>query len=308
MKKLDRFLVRHESKIMQALIIAIIIAFLLVLKVYLPDLTGAFKSMLPSTEKAELVVSEAEGWQNLDEDERVLKAISLGGNTAYLNKREIALYNEVVDFVNSVSGKSEFEIALAAHDYVCETTAYDETVDTENNSLSYGYDSASAYGSLVLHYTVCAGYARAYRLLLSACGMEAYYVVGDCPGGAHAWNIARIDGDYYHTDTTFDDYSQNYKFFLCPDGYMSASREWDAQDYPSCNSYDYSENKYKEVSSEAEAFEYACEQISEDGCVFLKCRFYVSDFRSVAEYFMTNIQIFTQVEGEYVYYSISLQP
>lgn len=60
---------------------------------------------------------------------------------------------------------------------------------------------------------VCEGYARAIQYLLQKCGIECAEVAGFIqkengdPDGAHAWNIVKIDGDYYYLDTTWDDSS-----------------------------------------------------------------------------------------------------
>lgn len=60
---------------------------------------------------------------------------------------------------------------------------------------------------------VCEGYARAMQYLLQKCGIECAEVVGYIRketgerDDAHAWNIVKIDGDYYHLDTTWDDSS-----------------------------------------------------------------------------------------------------
>lgn len=60
---------------------------------------------------------------------------------------------------------------------------------------------------------VCEGYARAMQYLLHRCGIEC----AECAGyirkesgeqdGGHAWNILKLDGDYYYLDTTWDDSS-----------------------------------------------------------------------------------------------------
>lgn len=59
------------------------------------------------------------------------------------------------------------------------------------------------------YYTVCDGYARCYRRLLQTAGIEAYYVSGsnvDNPArSGHAWNLVKINGNYYHADVCWDD-------------------------------------------------------------------------------------------------------
>lgn len=60
---------------------------------------------------------------------------------------------------------------------------------------------------------VCEGYARAVQYLLQKCGIECAEVAGHIRketgerDAAHAWNILKIDGDYYHLDVTWDDSS-----------------------------------------------------------------------------------------------------
>lgn len=60
---------------------------------------------------------------------------------------------------------------------------------------------------------VCEGYARAVQYLLQKCGIECAEAVGKInkePGerdSYHAWNIVKIDGDYYYLDATWDDSS-----------------------------------------------------------------------------------------------------
>ncbi|MCD7784341.1 MAG: hypothetical protein LUH18_01950 [Oscillospiraceae bacterium] len=58
---------------------------------------------------------------------------------------------------------------------------------------------------------VCEGYARALQYLLQKCGIECAEVAGHIrkesgqDEEAHAWNIAKIDGEYYYLDVTWDD-------------------------------------------------------------------------------------------------------
>lgn len=63
--------------------------------------------------------------------------------------------------------------------------------------------------------TVCAGYTKAYTMLLSAAGIESYpveaYEGPNNTGTGHAWNIVKINNGYtetyYETDVTWDDYT-----------------------------------------------------------------------------------------------------
>lgn len=100
---------------------------------------------------------------------------------------------------------SDYEIAHALHDYLINKVEYLEVGDHQ-----------TAYGALVNGKAVCAGYARAYQLLLNRAGICCTYVCGDSfnPNGKkvpHAWNLLWLDGKCYYTDVTWDD--QNSEIF-----------------------------------------------------------------------------------------------
>lgn len=51
--------------------------------------------------------------------------------------------------------------------------------------------------------TVCQGYASATQYLLARLGIQTAIVTGEANGAAHAWNLVRMDGEYYYVDTTW---------------------------------------------------------------------------------------------------------
>lgn len=100
---------------------------------------------------------------------------------------------------------SDYEIALTLHDYLVNKVQY----------VSEG-DHQTVYGSLVNGKAVCAGYARAYQLLMNAAGIPCTYITGKSADPAmlaagveelqpHAWNLVWLDGKCYYTDVTWDD-------------------------------------------------------------------------------------------------------
>lgn len=75
----------------------------------------------------------------------------------------------------------------------------------------------SAYSALVSNRTVCAGYARAFQYIMQQLGIPCYYCTGYA-GQNHAWNIIRLDGDFYNVDVTWDDTIPfTYDYFNCSD-------------------------------------------------------------------------------------------
>lgn len=69
------------------------------------------------------------------------------------------------------------------------------------------------YGVFLDRKAVCAGYAYAMQYLLRKCGIECTQASGmirkedGSSAGGHGWVLVKLDGDYYHLDTTWDDSS-----------------------------------------------------------------------------------------------------
>ncbi len=111
---------------------------------------------------------------------------------------------------------SAYDVALRLHVKLISSVDYD-TIALERQRQDGGPpDDRIDYlrticGVFLDGKSVCEGYARALQYLLQKCGIESAEVAGFIhkdggeKGGAHAWNIVKIDGDYYYMDTTWDD-------------------------------------------------------------------------------------------------------
>jgi transglutaminase-like putative cysteine protease len=94
----------------------------------------------------------------------------------------------------------------AVHDYVADRVAYDR-----ENLDAGGYRSQDAATVFASRRAVCAGYSQLMVAIGKAAGLEVVYVVGysrdmggDISGTAHAWNAARVGGNWYLIDVTWD--------------------------------------------------------------------------------------------------------
>lgn len=117
--------------------------------------------------------------------------------------------NEVLNTLD-VSGKSDYDKIKSAYDYVCEHTDYDyDNLENDDYKLKY-----TAYAALIDGKAVCQGYALLlYRMALEL-NIDCRLISGTGNGGAHGWNIIKIDGLYYNADATWDAGSDSYTYFL----------------------------------------------------------------------------------------------
>ena len=130
-------------------------------------------------------------------------------------------FDEKVDKVVAEIEKNcsnDYEKALYAHDYLVKNAFYDHDAVDEVMNYPTSYSPVhdlifSAYGALVNGQCVCAGYAKAYKVLLDRLGIPCVYVVGwgDVVRSdvGHAWNRIVLDGESYYVDITWDDCLEN---------------------------------------------------------------------------------------------------
>ena len=99
------------------------------------------------------------------------------------------------------------------HDKLVRSVQYNHTAANETLLLPIQYQYAgTAYGTLVNSSAVCAGYAKAFQIVLNRCGYECGYVTGDTAQGLHAWNEMYLDGIKYCFDVTWDDMGDYYTY------------------------------------------------------------------------------------------------
>ncbi len=158
-------------------------------------------------------------------------------------------FNSEADKVVSkaLSYPSVVERELYLHDYICQNTEYDDAAPYNQ----------SAYSAIVLHRSVCAGYARGFQYLMQRAGVTCYYVPGRTDGlrgdveggvnaGGHSWNIVFIDGEFYNVDCLWDDTASDtfgnpiYPFFnLTDEAFIYHARLNKAVNLPECKGTEY---------------------------------------------------------------------
>ena len=168
--------------------------------------TAAFYSDYP-----ELFWARPSFWYN--KSTMLCSEIQLNYNSHIYNlDTELPLFLETTETILAgMPNGSDYEKELYLHDALIKKVTYTYSKLEEQNG----------YTTLVEGKGVCAGYAFALQYLLMRAGIQSYYVVGYAREN-HAWNLAKIDGEWYYVDATWDDplyngsddpYSPYYSYF-----------------------------------------------------------------------------------------------
>lgn len=135
--------------------------------------------------------------------------ITLKVNHLYSDDQIKAINTEVDRIMNLIvkDNVSVSDNIKTIHDYIINTTKYDESED-ENGEGKYA--SSLAYGALFDHYARCNGYTDTMAIFLTKLGVKNYKVATtqedisyDSTG--HVWNAVYLDGKWLHLDLTWDD-------------------------------------------------------------------------------------------------------
>lgn len=102
----------------------------------------------------------------------------------------------------------------------------------------------NAASALYFHKAQCSGFSAAFKYACDRKGIPCIIIEGELLSGRrgpHAWNLVKIDGAFYHIDSTCIAYSNETKklplfkpFYLLSDGQMRQTHSWKASSYPAC--------------------------------------------------------------------------
>lgn len=125
---------------------------------------------------------------------------------------------------------SDYEKMLVFYNRIIDDTDYLEN--------EYDQDMTSVF---IEQDSVCAGYSRAFQYLCKSAGIECAYIEGIAYGfqnddeEAHAWNLVKLDDEYYWVDVTWGDpladddkYKKTYSYFCSDDSEFFKTHEPEA--------------------------------------------------------------------------------
>ena len=119
------------------------------------------------------------------------------------NRESIPVAQAIVEEMPSF--ETEFEKAAYLYDYLVTHVTYQEFGEY-GNDFSSDPEHYTLNAALLRDTTNCDGFASAMQLLLQMNGIECFkvYYDGEDVGeeAGHVWNMAKLDGQYYHMDAS----------------------------------------------------------------------------------------------------------
>lgn len=117
----------------------------------------------------------------------------------YTYAQRITFWNKFNTVLESLDldGKSDYEKTLAIYRWVTGNVEYEKNTTASNQT---------AYSALVNGEAVCNGFATLLECMLNAVGVDCIYAGGVNPnsGIGHAWNLVKLNNQYYLCDPTSD--------------------------------------------------------------------------------------------------------
>lgn len=147
------------------------------------------------------------------------------------------------------SGLSDYEKELAVHDWMIDNGSYDTNQLSNLPRYQENPDNDNPFGFLIGGVGICRGYASTFQLFMDLLGIECISVEGQSHSSReeHAWNMVRLDGEWYCVDVTWDDpvtdlpvsVKTAHKYFNVTSEFMrSTEHYWDESGVPEATAVD----------------------------------------------------------------------
>lgn len=116
-----------------------------------------------------------------------------------INEQINELDDKIKEMTSDISSLNDFEKELAVHDKLGKLSSYYTTSSDDIPQICH-----TSYGAIISKSAVCDGFTKAMQLLLDRVKIESIFVSGVTDNKAHAWNLVKINNNWYHMDLTSD--------------------------------------------------------------------------------------------------------
>ena len=131
------------------------------------------------------------------------------GDWSGLHERDQEILNICRDVIdqNIAEDATAYEKELAIHDWMLAWGRYDSNRLNHLPDYRENPDNDNPYGFLTAGVGICSGYTSTFQLFMDLLGIECISVEGFAYSGTeeHAWNMVRLDDQWYCVDVTWDD-------------------------------------------------------------------------------------------------------
>lgn len=160
------------------------------------------------------------------------------GDPSGLGEKNRMVYDAVSAVLDQciTQDMTDYQRELAIHDYITGHGQYDKEANSNAPDAAPDPDNDNPYGMLVGGVGICRGYASTFQLFMDLLGIECMTVEGHSGRQEHAWNMVRLDGDWYCVDVTWDDPTNGqptHRFFNVTSGFLRRTgHQWDTGRVP----------------------------------------------------------------------------
>lgn len=132
---------------------------------------------------------------------------SVTANRDVINSQIFAFQCFMEDSLTKIpNGESDIIKERIIHDLVAEWVSYDDKIAESDFDYTVSVPmDFNVYGAAVERSAVCEGYSKLFQYMCLSVGINCTVVQGDPNSFLHMWNAVLIDGDWYHTDVTWND-------------------------------------------------------------------------------------------------------
>lgn len=164
------------------------------------------------------------------------------GSDSGLSRKDRKLLNAAKETLEEciTPDMSDYEKEEALYIWLSRNVRYDTS---HNNSRGAPRTSYEPYGPLINRKGVCLGYATAFQLLMNMAGVECITVTGasNLMMNNHAWNMVKLNGEWYCADPTWDNRSVpgGFAYFNVTSQHMAdTDHQWDYDNTPEATAED----------------------------------------------------------------------
>ena len=159
------------------------------------------------------------------------------GNSAGLSQKD----KETLEMASAVleeiitEDMTPYEKEMAIYQWMTTQLTYDTGILQVIPQTSEDCDNP--YGVLKYHNAVCVGYATTFRLFMQMMDIECMVVHNN--EQYHAWNLVKLDDEWYHVDIYSDQGAASYANFNMNDEMASQNHDWDRDFFPAATGLTY---------------------------------------------------------------------